>query len=157
MVAVFVLAPKEHGALECDEAANEGGLLVRVVERSASKTVDRDVVNLPVLGLHQQRPAVTTEKIDGVVAGVEDRRDFEHATRERRCNDLKAGTSMGFTAASPAYRRERYSVSRSTGALNLGLLPVRWFHCALPYTGRPAVSTQKGETAPIRAASWQCP
>ena len=26
MVAVFILAPKEHGALERDEVANEGGL-----------------------------------------------------------------------------------------------------------------------------------
>jgi len=33
------------------------------VQRSAGEAVDRDVVNMPVLGLHQQRPAVTTEKI----------------------------------------------------------------------------------------------
>jgi len=94
VVAVFVLALRSTGRSNVTRAANEGGLLVRGVERSAGETVDRDVVNLPVLGLHQQRPAVTTEKIDGVVAGVEDRRDFEHATRERRCNDFKAGTSM---------------------------------------------------------------
>ncbi len=43
-----------------------GGLLVGGVERSARETVDRDVVNLPVLRLHQQCSAVPTDKIDGV-------------------------------------------------------------------------------------------
>src|SRR6476469_794034 len=90
--------------------------LVGGVERSAGETVDRDVVNLPVLRLHQQCSAVPTDKIDGVVAGVEDRRNLEDATREGWRNQFEIGTSMRTHRCLPAYRRERYSVSQSTGA-----------------------------------------
>jgi hypothetical protein len=42
--------------------------------------MDRDVVNLAVLGLHQPRAAIPTDKIDGVIAGVENLGHLENAT-----------------------------------------------------------------------------
>src|SRR6188472_1092130 len=65
----YQASPDTYEAPKAVFIASLGRLLVGRVERSTRETVDRYVVNLPVLGLHQQRPAVPTKKIDGVVAG----------------------------------------------------------------------------------------
>jgi hypothetical protein len=83
-------------------------LLVRGVVQAASEAMNRDVVDLVVLGLHQQRVAIPTDEIDGVIAGVEDRRHLDNAPDEGWGDEFEAGTRMGVHRCSPSYRRERY-------------------------------------------------
>jgi hypothetical protein len=51
-------------------------------------------MNLVVIAVHQQRFALAADKLDGVVARVEDRRHLEHAADEWRGNEFEAETSV---------------------------------------------------------------
>jgi hypothetical protein len=86
--------------------------------------MDRDVVNLAVLALHEQRVAIPTDKIDGVIAGVENRGHLENAIDEWWGDEFEAETSVGAHGVLPCvYRREPYSVSQSP-TLGAGPPPV---------------------------------
>jgi len=56
--------------------------------------MDRDVVNLAVLAVHQNRSAFTADKINGVIAGIEDRRHVDSATDERWGDEFETEASM---------------------------------------------------------------
>jgi hypothetical protein len=66
--------------------------------------VDRYVVHLAVLAIHQQHPAIPADKIDGVITRVEDRRDFENVTDEWWGDEFETETRMrAHRLVSPAY------------------------------------------------------
>ena len=56
--------------------------------------MDRDVVNLAVLGVHQHRSAFTADKIDGVIARIEDRRNVDNVADERWGDEFETETSV---------------------------------------------------------------
>ena len=83
--------------------------------------MDRDVVNLAVFGVHQHLSAHAADKINCVIARVEDRRRVNGVADKGRNYQCQARAWVGVHRRSPrGYRRERYSVSQSTGALAQG-------------------------------------
>jgi hypothetical protein len=77
--------------------------------------VDRDIVNLVVLALHQQSLAIPADKIDRVIACVEHRWDLEYATDEWRGDEFETETRMWAHAVLPSVQAgalPRLSVNR---------------------------------------------
>jgi hypothetical protein len=77
--------------VEKKEAANRG-LWVRRIEGSAIGAVNCQVMDLPVVGMHQNGPANSAEIIDGVIAGYEDRRRVYCASIRRLPNNFEHHT-----------------------------------------------------------------
>jgi hypothetical protein len=90
------------------------GLFVGGVIRSAGATTDRDVVNLPVLAMHQDRPASATDKIDGVVTRVEDRRHVNGAADEGGRDKFEADARVRGHRGSPTTGRSATTLSHRT-------------------------------------------
>jgi hypothetical protein len=80
-------------------------------------------MNLVVLAMHQHRIAVATDKIDGVIACVENRRDFKDTADERRGNEFKTETRM---------RSHRFSPVMQAGALSDSQSPACLTQCPAP-------------------------
>ena len=76
-------------------------LLIRGVVRPTSEAMDRNVVNLAALAVHQQGLTVAADKIDGVITRVEDRRHFDNAAHEWWGDKFQAETSMEAHNVSP--------------------------------------------------------
>ena len=82
--------------------------------RSASETMDRDVVNLAMFGMHQHLSTHAADKINCVIARVEDRRRVNGVADKGRNYQCEARAWVGAHGCSPPlHRRERYSVSQS--------------------------------------------
>ena len=82
-------------------ASPKGDLLVRGIVRSAGEAMDRDIVHLAVLAVHQHRSALPTLKIDGVTAGIEDRRRANGAADERCGHEFEAMARMRVHCSCP--------------------------------------------------------
>jgi len=68
--------------------------------------MDRHVMHLAVLAVHSALP---TLKIDGVIAGIEDRRRADRTADEGRSHEFEAMALMAGHRNSPRlYTRERY-------------------------------------------------
>ena len=79
--------------------------------------MDRNVVNLAALAVHQQGLTVAADKIDGVITRVEDRRHFDNAAHEWWGDKFQAERVWRLITCLSAYGRQRYSVSQSPGCL----------------------------------------
>ena len=92
-------------------AHRAGLLLIRGVVRPASKTMDRDVMYLVVLAVHQEGVTVAADKINGVIARIEDRRHVDSATDERWDDQFERATASD--GSNVRFRTER---SQNEGA-----------------------------------------
>ena len=76
--------------------------------------MDRDVVNLAMFGMHQHLSTHAADKINCVIARVEDRRRVNGVADKGRNYQCEARAWVGAHGCSPPlHRRERYSVSQS--------------------------------------------
>ena len=79
-----------HDGGEADANQQEIGLAIRCVVAAALSAMDHEVVDLPLVGVHQDRVASAADVVDRVVAGDQDRWSTHDGPKLRSRNNLQA-------------------------------------------------------------------